>query len=157
MRKRILTKRRENLNNIIKNKELVIIYAASAPTYQRYFLQDNNFLYFTGLETPDAVFMLFKTGNKMNCKIFLERSIPEMVVWEGAKLPKEAAAKISGIDNIHYLDEFKWHLSNILQNTQKCFINIKISSLESQLKKQHKLADDIKNKHNEIINYNKRR
>jgi len=69
-----------------------------------------------------------------------------MVVWEGAKLSREAAAKISGIDNIHYLDELKWHLSNVLQNTQKCFLNIKISSLESPLKKQHELADDIKRK-----------
>jgi Xaa-Pro aminopeptidase len=143
MDKRVLAARRKKLGNQLLNNDLMIIFAASTPLYPRYFLQDNNFFYFTELEIPDSIFMVSKNNDKITCKLFIDRGIPEMVVWEGAKLSKEEAVRISGINNVHYLDQFDWHLSNALMGTKKCYMNIKVSSLNSQLKKQHKLSQEI--------------
>ncbi|KQC06412.1 MAG: hypothetical protein APR54_01710 [Candidatus Cloacimonas sp. SDB] len=151
MDKKILQKRRNDLGNQLQNNEVVIIFAQSAPAYPRYFLQDNNFLYFTDLEIPDAVFVAEKNQDKVNFSLFIDRGIPEMVVWEGAKLSPKEAAEISAIDQVHHLDEFKWNLSRTLQATKKCYLNIKVQSLDSDLKKQHKLSAEIKQKFPYII------
>lgn len=144
MDNKILDKRRKKLGDQLANNDLVIIYADSAPSYPRYFLQDNNFLYFTDLQIPDAVIMFYKVRDKVTSKLFIERGIPELVVWEGAKLPVEEAKRISGIQNVHYLDQLEWHLSNTLMTTKNVYLNIKVSSLQAQLKKQHKLSQTIK-------------
>ncbi len=139
-----LENRRKKLGEQLKNNDLVIIYAASASNYPRYFLQDNNFLYFTDLEIPDAVIMFYKQHDKTTCKLFIERGIPELVVWEGAKLSMDEAKKKSGIGSVHYLDQMEWHLSNTLMGTKNVYMNIKLHSLNSQLKKQHTLSREIK-------------
>lgn len=144
MDKKILEMRRNKLNGQLQNKDLVIIYGATAPSYPRYFLQDNNFLYFTELHTPDAVVIFYKQNNKLSSKLFIERGIPELVVWEGAKLSLEEARDISGIQSVHYLDQMEWHLSNHLSSSKNVYMNIKLNSLNSQPKKQHALSKEIK-------------
>jgi len=143
---KILEKRREKLGEQIQDNEIAIIQGAVIPDYQRYFLQDNNFYYFTDLELPDSILLLYKVSGKMVCKIFIERSIPELVVWEGEKVSRTETEKISGIKNVHFLDELNWHLSNVLHGTKKCWMNIKLPNLKSPLKKQHKLMQTIKEK-----------
>lgn len=144
MDKKILEKRRLKLGNQLANNDMVIIYGASAPSYPRYFLQDNNFLYFTDLHIPEAVVMFYKIRDKVSCKLFIDRGIPELIVWEGAKLSIDEARRISGIQDVHYLDQMEWHLSSTLTGIKNVYLNIKLPSLHTQLKRQHKLSQEIK-------------
>ncbi len=132
----LLKKRRKKLLGQLEDNELALIFAASEPGYPDYFLQDNNFLYFTGVEIPDAVFVFCKIKNKPVVHLFIERTIPEMIVWEGKKLTIDEAVKISGIEKISYLDEFKRKISMFLYPISKCYVNIGSGNLNSPLSKQ---------------------
>ncbi len=146
MDKKLLTKRREKLAKQIKKDEIIIVFAASEKHDTWYFQQENNFLYLTGLEVPDAILIIYKGKKKPVIELFIERNIPEMVVWEGEKmLPKNAKEK-SGIEKISFLDEFERKIGMYLLNKKKCFINRINSSLNSPLNKQQIFIKSVRDR-----------
>ncbi len=150
----LLKKRRKKLFGQLEDNELALIFAASKPgdpDYPCYFLQDDNFLYFTGLEIPDAVFVFCKIKNKPVVHLFIERTIPEMVVWEGEKLTFDKAVKISGIEKISFLDEFERKISMLLYPISKCYVNIGSGNLNSLLSKQQDFIKKTRDRFPHII------
>lgn len=143
---KLLIKRREKLHDSLKDDEIMIIFAASPSAYPRYFWQDNNFLYFTGLEIPEAVFIQKRIKGKAQSLLFIERGIPELEVWDGKKLDKKEAAKLSGIDRIYYLDEFDRQIGLHLPNCRKSFINFKEIDLNKPLNKQQLFARKLRDR-----------
>lgn len=146
MNVKLLDKRRDNLTGQLQENEIIIIFAASQSNYPRYFLQDSNFMYFSGLDVPDAVFIQRYSKGKTNSALFIERGIPEMEVWEGKKLSKEEAQKISGIKNVSYLDEFDRKIGFFLNGVKNCYVNLNVSSLTAPLNKQQIFAREIRDK-----------
>lgn len=139
----IFNERRERLNNQLENNEIMIIFAASQSDYPRYFRQDSNFLYFTGLEIPEAVFVQRKIRDQLQTMLFIERGIPEMEVWEGKKLTQKKAAEISGINSVFFLDELERKISFYLSGMQKCYLNLNKNDLQKPLNKQQLFAQKI--------------
>ena len=131
----ILRQRRDKLIEQWNDNEVGIIFAANEPTYPRYFKQDNNFLYFTGLNVPKAVLMLGKIKGNAFSKLFIEREIPEMVVWEGHKLSPKEARETSGIEQIAYVDEFYRAASITLYSTERCYVNMNYTDPDNPLSK----------------------
>jgi len=146
MDKKLLTKRREKLAKQIKNDEIIILFAASEKHDTGYFQQENNFLYLTGLEVPDAILMIYKGKKKPFFELFIERNIPEMVVWEGEKLLPKNAKEKSGIEKISFLDEFERKIGMYLLNKKKCFINRIHSGLNSPLNKQQIFIKSVRDR-----------
>jgi len=136
MNEKIFAGRRKKLSRQLKDKETVVIFAASMPIYPRNFLQDNNFLYFTGLEIPDAIFVMRKAKDKILTELFIERGIPEREVWEGKKMTKKEATAISGIDKIFFLDEFERNIGNYLAQSFQLYVNIGFNNIGQPLNKQ---------------------
>ncbi|NQV18731.1 MAG: aminopeptidase P family protein [Armatimonadetes bacterium] len=147
----MLKRRREKLAKQLKKDEILFVFAASEANYPRYFLQDNNFLYFTGLQIPNAILVIKQVKNKANSMLFIERGIPEMEVWIGKKTAKEEAKKISGIDNIHFLDELNRIISLTLSTAKKCFVNIGITSLSHPMNKQQIFIKESKERFPQIM------
>lgn len=110
MNPKITTPRRERLAELLSDGEGVIIFANSQPKLQK-FSQDKNFLYFTGLNHPELIYFGIKMGGKFSDTLFIERSEPDRIVWEGEKLNAKEATELSGIARILHLDEFYPHLS----------------------------------------------
>ncbi|MDD3501934.1 MAG: aminopeptidase P N-terminal domain-containing protein, partial [Candidatus Cloacimonetes bacterium] len=79
-------KRRENLINSLNDGELVLIFANEEATGANRFLQNSNFYYFTGLNTPEAILLIGKINGKSLDEIFIQRNIPERIVWDGEKI-----------------------------------------------------------------------
>ncbi len=148
---KILNRRREKLAKQLNNNEITIVFAASPPEYPRYFLQNNNFLYLTGLEIPNAILILSKEKEKNVCMLFIERGIPEREVWEGKKMTTEESKQISGIEKILYLDEFDRIISFALLNKKKCFINGIQTSLNSVLNKQQNFIKQVRDKFPKLL------
>jgi len=144
MNVKLLNKRRDNLNNQLKDNEIVIIFAASQSSYPRHFLQDKNFAYFCGLDIPDAVFVQRKINGKSNSGIFIERGIPEIEVWQGKKLTKEEAKKTSGFENVFFLDEFERKIRLFLNGMKSCFINYNSANMTDPLNKQQLFAQKVR-------------
>ncbi|OQX71997.1 MAG: hypothetical protein B6D62_00420 [Candidatus Cloacimonas sp. 4484_275] len=137
--------RRQKLADLLNANEMVVIFAASMPNYPRKFLQDNNFLYFTGLEIPEAVFVLKKVKNKIISELFIERGIPEREVWDGKKMTKEEAAELSGIEKVFFLDEFSDKISAGLSETETCFVSFNYSTIDKPLDKQQEFMRKSRN------------
>ena len=137
MNTEILSKRRETFVNELKEKAGAVIFSANSSFEYLPFLQDKNFFYFTNLEIPSSIIYIKEKKNKPFVKLFIEREIPERVVWEGNKMSKEKAKEISGIDNIGYLDEFERFISSELNTLEQLYVNYGNSRLNQ--KKNHPL------------------
>lgn len=116
--------RREALANLMESQQLVIIFAKAEPEGIEKYTQDNNFLYFTGLQTPDAILCVYKIAGKVSEMLFIQRGIPEREVWDGKKLTSDEAREITGIKNISYLEDFYSTLSMYCPTLQKIWSNI---------------------------------
>ncbi len=140
----ILSDRRKKLREHLKNDELVVIFASSLPAYPHNFLQSNNFMYFTGLNVENAIFVYQKRKKKSLEVVFIERNNPKMEVWLGKKMSQNEAKKISGIKQISYIDEFEQMVSNWLNSSKKCMINLNSSGLNGSINHQQQFASKIK-------------
>jgi len=91
--------RRAALLDIFKDKEpgiIVLRGKASNPDY-REFRQDNNFWYFTGVTTPNAV-LVMTTDNRKEY-LLVPDSSPDLERWLGDLVDPEEAKEITGIEN----------------------------------------------------------
>lgn len=146
----VYRERRNMLISSCNDNEISIIFAESEPAYPRYFKQDNNFLYFTGINVPKAVLVMGQIKGKKFSTLFIEREIPERVVWEGKKMsPKEATAT-SGIEQIVFLDEFIRTICIYLYSTEKCYVNMNYSSPDSALSKGQRFVEQIRSRFPQI-------
>lgn len=73
------------------------------------FRQDSDFFYLTGLEVPDCLLVLVKDNQQTNQMLFIKETNEKIMLWDGPRPDKEMAAKISGVNQIHWLADFdKW-------------------------------------------------
>jgi Xaa-Pro aminopeptidase len=124
--------RRESLGASLQNGEACILFANQAQNLRK-FSQDNNFLYLTGLNIPNAILLLIKNGDIVQETLFIERGIPEREVWDGKKMTKDEAQEISGINGVLYLDEFDATLSMWCPMLNKVYANIGYVALDQPL------------------------
>lgn len=114
------------------NGEACIIFANQAENLRK-FSQDNNFLYFTGLNIPNAILVLIKSSDNVQEMLFIERGIPEREVWDGKKMTKDEAQEISEIGRVLYLDEYDATLSMWCPMLNKIHANIGFVALDQPL------------------------
>lgn len=141
--------RREKLADSLQDGENCIVFAKSAENLAK-FTQDNNFLYLTGLNHPELIYVAGKFGAKFNEMLFIERSDPERVVWEGAKLGVEEAMQISGIKRVRYLDEFYPVLSGMCPMMKVIHANIGFVALNRPLSLPMHMLEPIRTRHPQI-------
>ncbi len=144
MNAEIVIPRRLKLAEKLEDNQGILVFANSEPTGFYRFIQNNNFLYLTGLEVPQAILVMTKFAGVEQEVVFIQRNIPERVVWEGEKLSKEAASEISGISNVMYLDEFPSYISSVGASLKKFFLNLQAPQyhepLNTPLHHAHKLV-----------------
>ncbi len=114
------------------NGEACIIFANQAENLRK-FSQDNNFLYFTGLNIPNAILVLIKSADAVQEMLFIERGIPEREVWDGKKMTKDEAQQISEIRRVLYLDEYDATMSMWCPMLNKIHANIGFVALDQPL------------------------
>jgi len=109
------------------------------------FEQDKNFFYFTGLEIPNAILVIHKSGaGKAKNYLFLEKTVEELIVWTGEKTSKTEAKNKTGVEKAFYLDEFERKLNGFANFTNKVYIDYQTSSLSSVLTPSLQLVNNIK-------------
>ena len=147
MKVEILLKRREALGKSLTNGDTMIIFAAEEPTGISKFQQNNNFLYLTGLyTTPDAIFVYTKNQDKITETLYIQRNIPERIVWDGAKMYPEQAKEISGIKTIKFLDEFEESICSTLFASKKMIINTGLIAVNKPLNRPLHFVSKVKEK-----------
>ena len=130
----IFKSRREKLGASLENGDMLIIFSADEPSGISRFLQNNNFLYLTGIvDVSEAVYALYKSNEKTHEMLFIKRNIPEKIVWDGAKMYPEEAQELSGIENIKFVDEFEDTILMSLNISKKVYINAGLQQLRKPL------------------------
>ncbi len=107
--------RRQKLLELFPNDSLVILPAAKTiirnSDVEFKFRQDSNFWYFTQINEPDHVLVLFKSKSGITEeKLFLVESNPETSLWTGPTLSPEEAKEISQVEFVESIDELENYL-----------------------------------------------
>jgi Xaa-Pro aminopeptidase len=120
---------RKRLENLVQSKSLLIINAndeipRNGDQYYTY-RQHSDLFYLTGIEQEKTILLIFKDHPQENCRqvLFIIRPNEALETWEGRKLRREEAAQISGIANIHYLDEADLILRDYIIQAQTIYLN----------------------------------
>ena len=132
MNQEFTANRRTKLGLSLQSGDAVILFAKPEANLEK-FTQDNNFLYLTGLNAPAAILMMIRTGDTLKELLFIERGIPEREVWDGKKLTKTEATEISGIDQVHFKDEFMDYLGSYAPGLSRVYANIGTRDLTKPL------------------------
>ncbi len=140
-----IPKRFEKLNEQLKNNEAVILFSNAPAQGVNRFEQDKNFLYFTGLEIPNARLVITKVGDKLNSILYIERNIPERIVWDGAKMYPEEAREISTIKAVQFTDQFEANISDVLafSGVKKVYLNYNVAPLTNALDERLTFVDQL--------------
>ncbi len=107
----IYQNRRQQLAKGLKEGENIFIFSGKAimcSEDEAYpFHIDRNFYYLTGLDRSDMVLNIRRVNDKIVSTIFIEPYDELMAKWVGPKLKADEVKAISGINNVHYIDEVK--------------------------------------------------
>ena len=85
---------------------------------------DKNFYYLTGINQEEVIYMMLKKNGKMKEMLFIAENDPIKVKWVGAKLYKEEATILSGIQDVYYTKEYKDILPKMLDEASKVYLNL---------------------------------
>ncbi len=145
----ITAPRRERLAELLSDGEHVIVFAKSQGKLQK-FSQDKNFLYLTGLNHPELIYVAGKFGGRFSEMLFIERSDPERIVWEGEKLDAKEATKLSGIKRVHYLDEFYPTLTALTPFMKVIHANLGFAALNKPPTLAMHMLEPLRSRHPQI-------
>lgn len=144
MKPEVFKERRDKIINGLNKNELVMIFASDEPAHANRFLQNSHFFYLSGLNTPEAVLVFGLQDENPIDMIFIQRSIPERVVWDGEKISPETVTETAGIKKILFLDEFEQTIPGMLSMADKVFINCGLQSIKNPLNKTLSFVQIIK-------------
>ena len=118
---KLFVENRKNFVNKLEQKSIAFfnsndIYPISADSTLP-FDQHRDIFYLSGIDQEESILVLFPDSKNMSYKemLFIRETNEHITHWEGEKLTKEQAKKISGINNIYWLGEFDEILSKILK------------------------------------------
>ena len=125
----LFIKNRQNFTNKLAKNSVAFfnsndIYPISADSTLP-FEQHRDIFYLSGIDQEESILVLFPDSNKSNYReiLFLRETNDHIIHWEGEKLTKLDATKISGIKNVHWLGEFEEILKSVLKEADHVYIN----------------------------------
>ncbi len=142
----VFCRRREKLVSNLNKNELVLIFANDEASGANRFLQNSHFFYFTGLKTPEAVLVMGYIDETPIDLIYIQRNIPDRIVWDGEKIYPKEVTEITGIKTVLFLDNFESSISNYLYQADKAFINIGLHELDQPLSKTLHFVKKVREK-----------
>lgn len=89
------------------------------------FRQNNDLFYLSGIDQEETILLLFPDAPDNNHKeiLFVRETNEHIAVWEGEKLNKDEAKKISGIQNVLWADQFESMLRVIALEADNIYLN----------------------------------
>lgn len=89
------------------------------------FIQSSDLFYLTGVDQEETILLLFPDARdeKQREILFIRETDEHIAVWEGAKLTKEQARAVSGIQNVQWLSEFPQLFRTLIIQAQCVYLN----------------------------------
>ncbi|MFH6602977.1 aminopeptidase P family protein [Maribacter algicola] len=100
------------------------IYPISADSTMP-FQQHRDIFYLSGADQEETILVLFPDAmDKKHREILFVRETNEHIaVWEGAKLTKEKATEVSGIETVHWLSNFDKIFFDLMTEAETIYLN----------------------------------
>ncbi|MCJ8013013.1 aminopeptidase P N-terminal domain-containing protein [Paenibacillus sp. KQZ6P-2] len=153
MKKEFHMENRETLYHSMEAGSLAVMFSGHAPRKtgdEDYpFFANRNFVYLTGIEQQNSIFLSEVQGNERKETLFLLPSDPFAERWTGRRLTSIEAYEVSGIDEIKYIDQFQNFLNHIIasKEIQRIYLDFdKIRDNEPD-SEAYKLAEYIRNRY----------
>jgi Xaa-Pro aminopeptidase len=88
-------------------------------------LPNSDLFYLTGVEQEQSILLFYPDADdeKQREILFLRESKPELETWEGHKLDKAEARKLTGIQNIQWLTEFPRLFHRLMCECEHVYLN----------------------------------
>jgi len=89
------------------------------------FKQNSDLFYLSGVDQEDTILVIFpdvKDGRHKEI-LFIKETSELIAIWEGAKLNKEQATKVSGIDHIYWHHEFEKIMQGFFFQAENIYLN----------------------------------
>lgn len=89
------------------------------------FKQNSDLFYLSGIDQEESVLVLFPDAQDETLKeiLFVKETSELIAIWEGAKLTKEQATFISGIETVFWENDFKNILQNLISQAEHVYLN----------------------------------
>jgi Xaa-Pro aminopeptidase len=86
----------------------------------------SDLFYLTGIEQEQSQLMLCPDAVDPKCReiLFLREPREELEIWEGKKLTREEARRISGIERIHWLGDVPGFLRRLMCESEHAYLNL---------------------------------
>jgi Xaa-Pro aminopeptidase len=115
----LLANRRERLSSLMALGSKLILLSNETQfrnaDIEYHFRQNSDYWYFTGIDTPDSVFILTKDlEGGVTEQLFIQDRDEVLEKWLGKRLDKDEAKTISGMQVSGYFSDFKDNIDRIL-------------------------------------------
>jgi len=89
------------------------------------FRQNNDLFYMSGIDQEETVLLLYPDSSDDTTKevLFIKETSELIAIWEGHKLTKQEAEKLSGIKTIKWLSELESTLDALIPKADTLFLN----------------------------------
>lgn len=89
------------------------------------FRQNNDLFYLSGIDQEESILLLFPDCPEPRYReiLFIRETNEHISVWEGEKLTKEQAQKVSGIETIFWTSDFETILNSIIFEAKVIYLN----------------------------------
>jgi Xaa-Pro aminopeptidase len=100
------------------------IYPISADSTMP-FQQHRDILYLSGVDQEESILVIFPncSNEKHREVLFLRETNEHIAIWEGEKLTKEEAFKVSGIKTVYWLNQFETIFKQMMAEAKGIYIN----------------------------------
>ncbi len=126
---RLLVNNRERLRGLLAPRSVAIFNANDVmPTNAdgtMGHLQNSDLFYLTGVHQEETILLLAPDAHEESLRevLFLREPNEHLAVWEGHKLTKEQARKISGVKEIQWLEEFPAVFRRLMCESDNVYLN----------------------------------
>ncbi len=86
---------------------------------------NSDLFYLTGVEQEESILLIYPDADdeKHREVLFLREAKPELEQWEGHKLAKDEARKLTGIQQVHWLHDFPRLFHRLMCQAERAFLN----------------------------------
>ena len=92
------------------------------------FRQNNDVFWLSGVDQEESVLLIYPDNEGEKEILFLKETNEHIAIWEGAKLDKKEALKVSGIRTVYWLSEMEEKLEELISKYDGVYLNSNIHS-----------------------------
>ncbi len=121
---------RERLAALLPEKSLAVLNANDImPTNadgMMGFRQNSDLFYLSGVDQEETILVLFPAARdpQRRAVLFVRETNDLLAIWEGAKLTKEEARKVSGVESVFWLGDFSRIFREMMHEAETVYVNL---------------------------------